>query len=62
VRYSEPLKNGEPLLAECDQRGHEDIVSKRKHFSYKWGKRDWVKVKCAPWKDDNKDRGDLFVR
>ena len=62
VRYSEPFKNGERLLAECRQRGLEGVVSKRKHAPYKSGKCDWVKVKCAQWKEDNKDRGDLFVR
>jgi hypothetical protein len=29
---------------------------------YRSGKCDWVKVKCAQWKEDNKDRGDLFMR
>jgi len=62
VRYSEPFKNGEQLLAECRQRGLEGIVSKRKQSSYKSGKCDWVKVKCAQWKEDNKDRADLFMR
>jgi bifunctional non-homologous end joining protein LigD len=46
VRYSEPFKNGEQLLAECRERGLEGIVSKRKHSPYKSGKCDWVKVKC----------------
>ena|SRR5215475_5223690 len=30
VRYSEPFKNGEQLLAECSKRGLEGIVSRRK--------------------------------
>src|SRR5262245_55202577 len=47
VRYSEPFKNGEQLLAECRHRGLEGIVSKRKHAPYKSGKCDWIKVKCA---------------
>ena len=54
VRHSEPFKNGRREL--------EGIVSKRKHAPYKSGKCDWVKVKCAQWKEDNKDRGDLFMR
>jgi bifunctional non-homologous end joining protein LigD len=35
VRYSEPFKNGEQLLAKCRTRGLEGIVSKRKHAPYK---------------------------
>jgi len=62
ARHSEPFKNGEQLLAECGRRGLEGIVSKRKHSPYESGRCDWVKVKCAQWKEDNKDRGDLFMR
>ena len=62
VRYSEPFKNGEQLLAECRQRGLEGVVSKRKVAPYKSGKCDWVKVKCAQWREENKDRGELFMR
>jgi ATP-dependent DNA ligase len=61
ARHSEPFKNGEQLLAECRRRGLEGIVSKRKHSPYKSGRCDWVKVKCAQWKEDDKDRGDLFM-
>ena len=62
VRYSEPFKNGEQLLAECRTRRLEGIISKRKHAPYKSGKCDWTKVKCAQWKEENKDRGELFMR
>jgi bifunctional non-homologous end joining protein LigD len=62
VRYSEPFKNGEQLLAECRQRGLEGVVSKRKQAPYKSGKCDWIKVKCAQWIEANKNRGDLFIR
>ena len=62
VRHSEPLKNGEQLLAECRKRRLEGIVSKRKHSPYKSSKCERVKAKCAQWKEDNKDRGDLFMR
>jgi ATP-dependent DNA ligase len=58
----EPFKDGEQLLAECGPRGLEGIVSKRKQAPYRSGKCDWVKVKCAQWREDNKDRGDLFMR
>ena len=62
VRYSEAFKNAEQLLAECRVRGLEGIVSKKKQAPYKSGKCDWIKVKCAQCKEDNKDRGDLFMR
>ena len=47
VCYSKPFKDGEQLLAECRQRGLENIVSKRKHSPYKSGKCEWMKVKCT---------------
>ena len=49
LRYSEPFKNAEQLLAECRLRGLEGIVSKMRYEPYKSGKCDWVKVKCAQW-------------
>ncbi len=60
LRHSEPFKSGEQLLAECRQRGLEGIVSKRKDAPYKSGKCDWIKVKCAEWREENKFRGFLF--
>ena len=51
-----------PNSLDAKWRGFEGIVSKRKHSPYKSGKCDWVKVKCAEWKEDNKDRGELFMR
>ena len=47
--------------SKCGQRGLEGIASKKKHTPYKSGKCDWLKVKCAQWKEENKDRGDLFA-
>jgi hypothetical protein len=51
---------GERLLAECEQRGLEGIVSKLKDQPYRSGKCDWVKVKMKAWREANKERGDLF--
>ena len=62
VRYSEAYKNAEQCLAECRVRGLEGIVSKKKQAPYKSGKCDWIKVKCAQWKEENKNRGELFAR
>jgi len=42
--------------------GLEGIVSKRKHAPYKSGQCDWIKVKCTQWREQNNDRGDLFMR
>jgi len=41
--------------------GLEGIVSKTKTRAL-YVKSDCIKVKCAQWKEDNKDRGDLFIR
>jgi bifunctional non-homologous end joining protein LigD len=62
VRYSEPFKDGEQLLVECGPRGLEGIVSKRKNAPYRSGKCDWIKVKCAQWRETNRNRGDWFAR
>jgi ATP dependent DNA ligase domain len=62
LRNSEPFKHGEQLLAECRQRGLEGIVSKRKHAPYKSGKCDWIKVKCAEWREEHKFRGSCLGR
>jgi bifunctional non-homologous end joining protein LigD len=60
LRYSEPFRDPEKLLRECSRRGLEGIVSKRKDAPYRSGRCDWVKVKCAHWKEANWDRGELF--
>lgn len=40
----------------------EGIVSKRKDAPYRSGaKCGWIKVKCAAWKEANRNRGDLFA-
>ena len=62
LRYSEPFSDPEKLLLECSRRGLEGIVSKRKDAPYRSGRCDWIKVKCAHWKEANKDRGDLFAQ
>ena len=62
VRYSEAFKNAEQLLAECRVRGLEGIVSKKKQAPYELGKCDLIKVKCAQWKEENRNRGELFAR
>jgi bifunctional non-homologous end joining protein LigD len=62
LRLSETFDDGDKLLASCEQMGLEGIVSKRRDFPYRSGAADWVKVKCASWREANKDRGELFNR
>jgi bifunctional non-homologous end joining protein LigD len=57
---SEAFADGEKLLAVCEERGLEGIVSKRKDSPYRSGKCDWIKVKTRAWREANKDRGELF--
>jgi ATP-dependent DNA ligase len=40
--------------------GLEGIVSKKKDAPYRSGIGDWIKVKCATWREANRNRGDLF--
>ena len=60
LRYSEGFSNPEKLLTECRRLGLEGIVSKKKDAPYRSGRCDWIKVKCAQWKEANQDRGELF--
>ncbi len=61
LRLSEPFSDAEKLLAEADRLGLEGIVSKMRDKPYRSGTRgDWVKVKCATWRELNRDRGKLF--
>ena len=60
LRYSEPFGDPNKLLLECSRRALEGIVSKRKEAPYRSGRCDWIKVKCAHWKEAHNDRGDLL--
>ena len=60
IMYSEPFTDAEKLLAECEKRGIEGIVSKRKDAIYRSGKCDWIKVKTKSWRAANTARGELF--
>src|SRR5262245_10717419 len=53
-------RDAEKLLAEGQKSGLEGIESKKKYATYRSGTCDWIKVKCAQWREENKDRGDLF--
>jgi bifunctional non-homologous end joining protein LigD len=60
LRYSEGFRDPERLLTECRRLGLEGIVSKKKDAPYRSGKCDWLKIKCAQWKEENKDRAEMF--
>jgi bifunctional non-homologous end joining protein LigD len=60
LRYSEGFRDAEKLLTECRKLGLEGIVSKKRDTPYRSGKCDWLKIKCAQWKEENKHRGELF--
>jgi len=51
------------LLMMCGKMHMEGIVSKRLDRPYVSGPtRDWVKVKCAAWKEANRWRHEVFAR
>jgi bifunctional non-homologous end joining protein LigD len=63
LRLSESFSHPIKLLAECERRGLEGVVSKRVDSQYRSGKSStWIKVKCAAWREANRDRHELFER
>jgi bifunctional non-homologous end joining protein LigD len=55
--------SGDELLATCAKLRLEGIVSKRLDRPYVSGPtRDWVKVKCAAWKEANRWRAEMFEK
>ena len=51
--FADPIK----LLATCERMGLEGIVSKRRDSSYRSGPtRNWLKVKTATWRAENRTR------
>ena len=63
LHYSENFDDGLDLLKAADRMNLEGIVSKRSDAPYRAGKQcGWVKVKCATWREANKERRRLFER
>jgi bifunctional non-homologous end joining protein LigD len=60
LRLSEPFNDGAKLLTAAERMGLEGVVSKKRDAPYRSGKSDWIKVKCQPWRDANKERWRLF--
>jgi len=54
--------NGAYVMEWCKRFRLEGVVSKRRSSAYVSGEcRAWVKSKCPEWREENKDRGDLFT-
>lgn len=63
LRLSESFDDGLKLLASCEKMGLEGIVSKRRDFPYRsLDQSEWIKVKCATWREANHGRHELFER
>jgi bifunctional non-homologous end joining protein LigD len=56
--FDDPIK----LLETCQRMNLEGIVSKRKESAYRPGAtREWLKIKTAAWKAENRGRYELFA-
>jgi bifunctional non-homologous end joining protein LigD len=63
LRYSDEFSDAVKLLAVADKNGLEGVVSKLSNQPYRSGKNlGWIKVKCAAWREANRDRWELFQR
>jgi bifunctional non-homologous end joining protein LigD len=63
LRYSESFDDGLKLLQAADRMRLEGVVSKRRDAPYRSGKQcGWVKVKCASWREANKERCGACLR
>ena len=63
VLFSDAFDDPHRLLAACEERRLEGIVSKRIDAPYRSGNAsDWIKVKCAGWREANKERWRLFEK
>jgi bifunctional non-homologous end joining protein LigD len=63
LHYSQSFDDGLMLIPEADRFGLEGIVSKRRDAPYRSGKQcGWIRIKCATWREANKERWRLFER
>jgi bifunctional non-homologous end joining protein LigD len=61
IHYSQFFSNPYALLATCNKFKLEGIVSKRLDRPYRSGRSaDWIKVKCANWRETNTWRHEFF--
>jgi bifunctional non-homologous end joining protein LigD len=63
LQFSGDFPDPLALLRTCQRMGLEGIVSKRKDSAYRSGPtRDWLKVKTATWRTENRGRWELFEK
>jgi bifunctional non-homologous end joining protein LigD len=63
LQHSETFSDPHILLATCSKFKLEGIVSKRIDHPYRSGpSKDWIKVKCAQWKEANRWRHEFFAK
>ena len=64
IQFSESFEtDGTEMYRHACSVGLEGVVSKRASSRYRSGKStDWIKVKCATWRDENRDRWRLFEK
>jgi bifunctional non-homologous end joining protein LigD len=63
IQYSEFFSEPHRLLDACRKFRLEGVVSKRLDRPYVSGRtKDWIKVKCAAWRDANKWRHEFFEK
>ena len=63
ICYSEYFADPTLLLKACSRMKLEGIVSKRADAPYRSGpSKDWVKVKCAHWREANQWRAEFFSK
>jgi bifunctional non-homologous end joining protein LigD len=61
IQYSEFFSDPYGLLAACSKFKLEGVVSKRIDRPYQSGtSKDWIKVKCATWREANRWRSEFF--
>jgi len=55
--FVETFTDGLTLLKAADRMGHKGIVSTKASMPYRSGsKYDWMNVKCASWRERNRER------
>ncbi len=63
VQWSETFTDPIRLLDACSKFELEGIVSKRTDSTYSSGpSKNWIKVKCAKWREDNRWRHEFFAK
>jgi len=63
VLFSSAFDDPHRLLAACEERRMEGIVSKCVDAPYRSGNAsDWIKVKCAGWRETHRERWRLFEK